>query len=229
MNRMRSLLLLLLAAACAPTRVAVPVQSHNTVALEHPTVAVVAPSRTCQATADALVDALWEAGMRVDPEADRRVEVIVCGDDLRLGVEEVQDDGETARRTVARARAHALVVVRGQQGPMAHLLGTGRHEARREGQGMAVWQRDAATQARRDAATDLVQQLSPDTVTVARKVWPNAPHGSARELTTMAVRAEQRGDLGEALLFALAAHDQRPTPRTAGYLVDLRRRLAPTF
>jgi hypothetical protein len=213
-------------AACGP-RLAVPVEGHGAVSLQSAAVAVVSRSVPCQRTASDLVDALWEAGLEVDPHAPVRLEVVVCGADLEVGVEEVAGAEQIDRRTVARARAHALVAVGTPNGVQAHLLGTGRHQAHRDGRGLAVWQRDATRHARRDAATDLVQQLSPTPLSVDRRVYPNAPHGSARELTTLAVLAEQRGDLDEALVWATAAHDQRPTPRTARYQVDLRRRMSP--
>lgn len=218
-------LLLLAVAACAP-RVAVRVEGHHAVDLEQPTVAVATHDRACQPSADALVDSLWSHGLEVDPHADLRLHVLTCGDDLQLGIEEVSGLSDTDRRTRALARAHTVVVVTDRHGVRAHLLGSGRHEAHRDGQSMLGWQKQSVNEARRHAANDLVEQLAPGDLTVDRKVWPRAPEGSARELTTQAVLAEQRGDLQEALLWALAAHDQRPTWRTARYLTDLRRRLS---
>lgn len=222
---MARFLLVLLAAACAP-RVAVRVEGHHAVDIAQPTVAVATVDRSCQPAADALVDALWSHGLQVDPSADLRLAVLACGDDLQLGVEEIRVASGTDRRTAALARAHAILVVSDGSGLRAHLLGSGRHEAHRDGQPMLGWQKQSVNEARRHAANDLVEQLAPGDLTVDRKVWPRAPEGSARELTTLAVRAEQRGDLQEALLWALAAHDQRPTWRTARYLTDLRRRLS---
>ena len=59
---------------------------------------------------------------------------------------------------------------------------------------------------------------------VVRRVWPNAPETSHKGLFTRAVWAEQRGDLGEALLYALEAYEVRPSQRNARYLADLERR-----
>ncbi len=218
-----------LLAACAP-KVDVQVAANPAVSLPDDAVSVVARDRSCQPLADALVESLWEAGVAVDPRAGLRVEVALCGDDLQFDVQQtVSADAPDAvvRNTHATARAHGLIVVSDHGDVRAHLIGVGRHQSARSSDGgspLSSFGRSARTHAIHDAAEDLSEQLSPHATSVARRVWPNAPQESHRGLTTRAVWAEQRGDLGEALLFALEAYEQRPSPRNARYLADLERR-----
>jgi len=225
-------LLLAGASACAP-KVTVPVAPRPAVdlqagAAEVVPVAVVARDRRCQPVADALAEALWASpSLRVDPGAGARLEVALCGDDLQLSVDQ-EGAGEVAdvrSSTAVLARAHALLVVRDGEAVKAHLIGTGRSSASGD-RGLPGLGRSARKLARHDVARDLAQQLSPGPTLVARRVYPRAPSTSARGLTTLAVRAEQAGDLAEALGWAVAAHEEKPTPRTAGYLYDLKRRAA---
>jgi hypothetical protein len=221
--------ILMLLAACGP-KVAVQVAGNPAVALPDLAVAVVAQDRACQPLADALVEALWAAKVPVNPRATTRVEVAVCGDDLQFDVEQhVHADapGSVERRTQATARAHGLVIVSEGSVLQAHLIGIGRHQtahsAERTGPIGAIG-RTARLSAIQDAAQDLSEQLSPSPVTVDRRVWPNAPEASHRGLTTQAVWAEQRGDMGVALSFASQAYDRRPNDRGARYVADLERR-----
>jgi hypothetical protein len=176
------------------------------------------------------VENLWEAGVAVDPRAGLRVEVALCGDDLQFDVEQTVSAAAPEaieKRTQATARAHGLIVVSDHGDVRAHLIGVGRHQSARNsdgGGGLGPIGRSARTLAIQDAAEDLSEQLSPHATSVARRVWPNAPESSHRGLFTRAVWAEQRGDLGEALLFALEAYEVRPSGRNARYLADLERR-----
>ena len=219
----------LLLAACGP-KVDVQVAANPAVTLPDDAVSVVARDRSCQPLADALVESLWEANVTVDPHAALRVEVALCGDDLQFDVEQTvsaQAPQRVERRTHATARAHGLIVVSDHGEVRAHLIGVGRHQSARNSDGrrpLATFGRSARAQAIHDAAEDLSEQLSPHATRVARRVWPHAPEASHRGLTTRAVWAEQRGDLGEALLYALEAYEQRPSPRNARYLADLERR-----
>ena len=223
-----------LASACAP-RVAVPVAARPAVELargnEAPVegpleVAVVAHERRCQPMADALAEELWSMStLRVDPTAPTRLEVALCGDDLQAGIAEQGSAGEVERRTEVYARSHALLVVRDDRSVRAHLIGTGRSQTSGE-RGLAGLGRSARRLARQDVAHDLAMQLSPGPTTKVRRVYPRAASTSARGLTTLAVRAEQAGDLTEALAWAVAAHEEKPTARSAEYLADLRRRTA---
>ncbi len=231
MMNMRAILpiLVFLSVACGP-KVDVQVAANPAVALPDDAVSVVARDRACQPLADALVENLWEAGVAVDPHAGLRVEVALCGDDLQFDVEQkVNAEAPQAieRRTHATARAHGLIVVSDHGDVRAHIIGVGRHQSARNSDGrgsLGPIGRSARSLAIRDAAEDLSEQLSPHATSVARRVWPNAPEESHRGLFTRAVWAEQRGDLGEALLFALEAYDVRPSSRNARYLADLERR-----
>ena len=230
MNVMRAFLpiLTVLTAACGP-KVDVQVAANPAVALPDDAVSVVARDRSCQPLADALVEELWEAGVAVDPRAGLRVEVALCGADLQFDVEQsVSADAPDAvvRRTHATARAHGLIVVSDHGEVRAHLIGVGRHQSARNSdeRGLGTIGRSAKGLAVHDAAEDLSEQLSPHATSVARRVWPNAPETSHKGLFTRAVWAEQRGDLGEALLYALEAYEVRPTARNARYLADLERR-----
>jgi hypothetical protein len=217
--------------ACTP-KVAVPVAANPSVHLPMGSVAVIAADRACQPVADALVARLWASGAVVDPRADLRLDVELCGEDMQVGVEQqvaVDDPTKVERRTRLLARAHALLVIRQQNTVQAHVIGTGRFssEAAWDGGGaLPARSRHARSEAAADVALDLSQQLLPMPMAVERRVWPKAPEASPRGLTTRAVLAEQRGDLPSAITWAERAHLERPSPRAAAYLVDLQRRRA---
>ncbi len=197
--------------------------------LQADAVAVVAHDRACQPAADALTRGLADSGvLHVDHRAEVRLELIACGDDESFTVEQQgSQDSPTRRRTDVAARAHAVVAVTAHGQTAAHLIGAGRHHLTTswtEPNRMARVRNTAQRQAFADLADDLVQQLSPVPMLVERRVYPNASNGSARELHTLAVRAEQGGDVELAWLLAQAAHLENPTPRTASYLDALHRR-----
>jgi hypothetical protein len=126
-------------------------------------------------------------------------------------------------------RAHAAVSVSEHGSLLAHLIAAG------EDEGASGWsnslplvqvRQQARRRVREDLARDVVRQLNPLPTLVSRRVYPNAPAGTARELTTLAVMAEQGGDLDRALDLAQAAWLRDPNPRTAGYIEELERRLS---
>jgi hypothetical protein len=59
---------------------------------------------------------------------------------------------------------------------------------------------------------------------VQRRVYANAPEGTRREFHNLAVAAEKWGDLDTAYFLAAAAHEARPTVRSASYVAELARR-----
>ncbi|MEZ4241339.1 MAG: hypothetical protein R3F59_35315 [Myxococcota bacterium] len=198
------------------------------VAIADDRVAVVAGERACQATADALALELPRSSyLVVDPRAPVRVELLGCGDDMVWTLEQEAGPEGARRRTRVEARAHAVVQVSDEERVLASLIGAGRQDA------ATAWQqptpflrfrRQARNQAHADLARDIVRQLNPLPTLVQRRVWPNAPAGTSRELVTLAVRAEEQGDLGLALQLAEAAWLRDPSPRTAGYVQELQRR-----
>jgi hypothetical protein len=115
-------------------------------------------------------------------------------------------------RDEAAGRAHAVAAVSFRGRVLANLIGAGRD--------------GDTTAAREDLARDLAHQLNPLPTLVERRIYPKAPSGTARELTTLAVEAERTGDLDAAVALAEAAWQEDPNPRTAGYLGELRRRRA---
>lgn len=215
-----------LAGCRATVRLEVP--PSPAVALTDDTVAVVARDRACQSAADALALELPRSSyLVVDPRASVRVELLGCGDDLSWTMEQEQGPEGPRERARVEARAHAVVQVSDNGRILAHLIAAGRDE------GGSTWQqrtsflslrRQARHRVHADLARDVVRQLNPLPTLVARRVYPNAPPGTARELTTLAVRAEQDGDLERALDLAEAAWLRDPNTRTASYVEELRRR-----
>lgn len=218
------------AAGCATT-VHLEVPPMPAVALTADRVAVVAREKGCQAAADALALELGRSSyLAVDPRSRLRVELFACGDDQSVTVEQQQGPDGAESRTRVESRAHAAVEVSEGGRTLAHLIATGRDD------GASAWgphitslgrmSRQARHRVHDDLARDVVRQLNPLPTLVDRRVYPNAPAGTARELTTRAVLAEQSGDLGAALELAAAAWQQDPNRRTAGYLDELKRRSA---
>ena len=203
---MRVLLLCGLAVGCGST-VRLELPPTPAVALPGDAIAVVARDRACQATADALVEELGRSpSPRVDPRADLRIDLFNCG----------------GSRAPLEERAHAVAVVSFQGRVLANLIGAGRDDDS-NGSDEGVFDR---SQAREDLARDLAHQLNPLPTLVDRRIYPNAPTGTARELTTLAVAAELQGDLDTAVVLAEAAWEEHPNPRTASYLEELLRRRA---
>lgn len=198
------------------------------VALTDDTVAVVAGDRACQPAANALAQELPRTSyLVVDPRSTVRIELLGCGDDLSWTMEQEQTDDGVRERARVEARAHAVVQVSDDGRILADLVAAGRDEGGTTwSQPMSFLQvrRQAQHRVHADLARDIVRQLNPLPTLVARRVYPNAPAGTARELTTLAVRAEQDGDLDRALKFAEAAWLRSPSARTASYVDELRRR-----
>ena len=213
--------------ACRAT-VHLEVPATPAVTLTDDTVAVVAHDRGCRAAADALALELPRSSyLVVDPRATVRVELFGCGDDQSWTLEQEQGPDGARRRTRVEARAHAVVKVSDNGRILAHLIAAGREE------GATAWQQPTPLlrvrkqirhHVHEDLARDIVRQLNPLPTLVQRRVYPNAPTGTARELTTLAVQAEAEGDLTQALRLAEAAWLRDPNPRTAGYVEELRRR-----
>lgn len=217
----------LAAGACRST-VRLEVPPTPAVAIPDDTVAVVARDRACQAAADALALELPRSSyLVVDPRAGVRVELLGCGEDQVWTLEQEAGPDGARRRTRVEARAHAVVQVSAEGRVLAHLIGAGREE------GATAWQqptrflrfrRQTRHRVHADLARDVVRQLNPLPTLVQRRVYPNAPAGTSRELVTLAVLAEQTGDLDRALQLAEAAWQRDPNPRTMGYLEELKRR-----
>ncbi|MBX2796152.1 MAG: hypothetical protein KTR31_00745 [Myxococcales bacterium] len=215
--------------ACA-ARVHLSIPASPAVVLPERAVSVVARDRGCQSVADTLVAALRESdSLHVLPTAKTRLEVFGCGDDQSWTLQEIvrSDEQRVRRRTLVAARAHAVVAVTHHGRVLAHLLGAGRahYDSSWQPTRWLSIRNTARRHATHDLVDDLETQLDPMPTFVQRRVYPNAAEGSARALTTRAVRAEQSGDVLEALRWARAAWERQPTTRTAGYVVELRRRV----
>jgi hypothetical protein len=207
------------------------------IALSSDTVAIVAQDRACQPVANAVALELTRSSyLLVDPRSSLRIELFGCGDDEALTMEHLSVSSQAASegsdvRTRIRidTRAHAAVSVSEHGRLLAHLIAAG------EDEGASGWSKSlplmqvrqqARKRVREDLARDVVRQLNPLPTLVSRRVYPNAPAGTARELTTLAVLAERDGDLHRALDLAEAAWIRDPNPRTAGYIEELERRLS---
>lgn len=217
---------------CASRTVRVEVAPAPAVSLPSSTVAVVAADRECRPMADALIRSLGQrASIAVDPRADTRLLVFGCGLDIGWTLtEEIDATGDrpqSRQRADLSGRGHAVVAITDAHGTQAHILGSSRDGA------VGAWglqdmfrnRRALRNRLTESVAEDLVGQLNPTTRQIARRVYPNATEGSARELHTRAVVAEQRGDLDEALRLARASLTERPTERAAAYLRALERRV----
>jgi hypothetical protein len=205
------------------------------IALSSDTVAIVAQDRACQPVANAVALELTRSSyLLVDPRSSLRIELFGCGDDEALTMEQASEslegeEGAVRTRIRIETRAHAAVSVSEHGSLLAHLIAAG------EDEGASGWsnslplvqvRQQARRRVREDLARDVVRQLNPLPTLVSRRVYPNAPAGTARELTTLAVMAEQGGDLDRALDLAQAAWLRDPNPRTAGYIEELERRLS---
>lgn len=232
----------LLLASCAmltgcTSRVRLELPASPAVALHTDTVAVVANDRACQQAADAVALELTKSSyLAVDPRSSLRIELLGCAADQALTMEQEQsEDGHRRSRVRVETRAHAAVSVSEHGRVLAHLIAAGEDEGASpwstvvplgRGRPLVQARQQASRRVQQDLARDIVQQLNPLPTLVSRKVWPNAPAGTARELTTLAVLAEQQGDLGRALELAQAAWQRDPNPRTASYIEELKRRLS---
>lgn len=238
MNRrftaMLTLLALVGASGCAKRTVRLEVAPAPAVSLAASTVAVVAQDRECRPIADAIIDELGsKASIEVDPRAETRLLVFGCGLDigwtLRQEVDATGDRTRSIQKSDLTGRGHAVVAITTAEGTLAHLIGSSRDGV------VGSWgvsdmfrSRRAMRQSLTDGlADDLVDQLNPLPQQLARRVYPNAGEGSARALHNLAVLAEQRGDLTEAVRMARAALEERPTQRSAKYLRELERRVSP--
>lgn len=238
MDRRLAALLALIASGglggCAHRTVRLEVAPAPAVSLPSSTVAVVAQDRECRPIADAIIDELGsKASIAVDPRAQTRLLVFGCGLDigwtLRQEVDATGDRTRSIDRSDLTGRGHAVVAITTPEGTLAHLVGSSR-DGVFGAWGVSDMFRSQRTMRRSlvdGLALDLVDQLNPLPQQLARRVYPNAVEGSPRELHNLAVLAEQRGDLPEAVRLARAALDERPTERSARYLRELERRAGP--
>jgi hypothetical protein len=233
---MRAVFLLFLATltACGP-KVHVKVPATPAVALGVSAVAVVARDRECRPVADAmLADLRSDARIDIDPRAQIKLMVSDCAIDIGWTVhQEVDGNGSAAierERADIQGRGHALLSVDTPYGTVAQVIGSARegHLGSWKSRGLNDMLRTRSTVQRRlthSVATDLVQQLNAQPQEIARRIYPHANQGTAKQLTHLAVLAEQRGDLSEAISWAKQAHVTHPNERTAEYLAALQQRL----
>lgn len=216
----------LLLAGCA-AKVQVQPVATPAVALEAPTVAVVAGDKRCRPFAQRLIEALERGsddGLRVDPRSDLRLVLFSCGIGHELLV---KHDNAAPPRARLDGRAHAVVAITDQGRTTAHLLGTSRAAAAadlRGQRGLSALGRSLSSRLVDAVAVDLAQQLQPSAYPITRRVYPRAPDGTARNLHTLAVAAEASGDLDRAYALARAAQRERPNARAARYVQELERR-----
>ncbi len=227
---MRWLMLALALVGCAHT---VPVDVAPTPAAPTHATAfrVVAAERSCRSVADAVALQLRRTpGLAVDPRGDYRLDVFGCGESWQSAppVEDMSDDGSRSQAPLTgRAYAAAALSISGHF--QANLIGTSRGGANdRWSVSSGITSRGLQRRAQRSfphqVAADLLQQLDPRHRSVQRRVYAHAPSGTRRELHNLAVAAERWGDLDTAYFLAAAAHDAKPTVRSAGYVADLARR-----
>jgi hypothetical protein len=231
MERTLHSLIPLLLVGCAARTIALEVPAAPAVALNTQTVAVVAQDRACRPVADALIDEITHhSDFTVNPHSDVRLVVFGCGVDvgwtLHQEVDASTENTQTNQSADLVGRGHAAIAVSAAGQPLAHLVGSARD--RHLGTGVTEMFRTRRAMQQRltlSLADDLVVQLNPLPIQLERRVYPNAGDGSARQLHSLAVLAEQRGHLDEAHRLASDAMDERPSNRAASYLVSLERRL----
>jgi len=225
-------LLLSLLPACAP-KVHVQVPATPAVALGLSSAAVVARDRECRPIADAMIAGLkTDARIEVDPRAQIKLMVSDCAVDIGWTVHQEVDGSAASERQRAdiQGRGHAVLAVETPYGTVAQVIGSARegHLGSWRNRGLHDMLRTRSTVQRRlthSVANDLVQQLSTQPHQITRRVYPHADTGTAKQLTNLAVLAEQRGDISEAISLAEKAHQASPSDRTADYLASLQRRL----
>lgn len=226
---LRCSVILALLCGCSPS-VRLELPPRPAVALHADMVAVVARDRACQPVADAVALELTKSSyLAVDPRSPLRIELFGCGDEQALTMEHEQtEEGESKSRVRIEARAHAAVSVSEHGRVFAHLIAAGHENGSSFASAMPIVRirHQARRRVQEDLARDVVQQLNPLPTLVSRRVYPNAPAGTSRELTTLAVMAEQGGDLDQALQLAEQAWARDPNPRTASYLEELKRRMS---
>ena len=225
---------IIIATSCA-SKVQVELRALPAVKLDTTTVAVVAADRSCRPIADRLVQRLNEVdGLRVDPNSQVRLNVNSCGESYETHVfvnQEVAPGGQVRsdrRRAVVEGRGHAVVTVQIGDDVQAHIIGSGDRVSfgtwhDRELHDTLEMRQIVQRKIGESVADDLAEQLSPVSTIVARRVYPNAPMGSARHLHTLAVQAEQSGDIERAREFAQAAQAANPTIRERLYVEQLDR------
>lgn len=223
--RRLSLPMLALLAGCAHT-VQVELPAMPSVAITTQSVAVVTRDRACRDVADALIRELSDMGaVRVDPRSEVRLEVFGCEKpnapvtvDVELG-----DDGVDRRKVSVEGRAHAVLAVRVGDGTEAHLIGAARREVRGNGveKNVATLSRAVDRELTEAVAADLAEQIRPVPRTVDRRIYPNAPSGTALALHTLAVDAERAGKIVLARSLAQAAYDEDPSEKHREYLEEL--------
>jgi len=214
-------------------KVRVEVPAAPAVAIGVSTAAVVARDRECRPIADAMIaDLKAEALIEVDPRAAVKLMVFDCSVDIAWAVHQDVDSesSEELQRADIEGRGHAVMAVETPYGTVAHVIGSARegHLGSWKKRGLRDMLRTRSTVQRRltaSVAGDLVQQLNHQPQQVVRRIYPNADDGTAKHLTSLAVDAELRGELAEAIALAQKAHLADPTDRTADYVASLQRRL----
>ena len=233
---MRPLLLatILGSAACAHT-VDVSLPAAPAVSLRSERVAVVYLATACEPQANALLRAVRDGGLVVDPNADVRLEVALCeggvgGPEIEVEVAE----GVDRRRVAVDGRAWAVLQVYGPEGLRARLLGTAAQEVRGPWSDEVPHTSGDVRRLVRTAdevlvsavADDLAEQIRSGPREVSRRTYGRAPDGSGRALYNAAVRSEQVGDVTAARRLAREAWTLDPNLRIATYLLELDRRVA---
>ena len=221
----------LLALSACSQHVQVPVAAWPSVSLSSDAISVVAVKRNCRYIADALVTALVAApGLRVDPRATTRLAVSDCGESFHTEVDVFQEfDRENGRsvdrrRVVIDGRAHAVITVMNGDLVIARLLAGARENIAGQWGAESDYLRlskSARRQLSDSVAGDLTEQLRPVPRLAHRRIYPRAPNGTARHLHSLAVLAEQQGDLPLARRLAGAAHADHPSDRSEDYVREL--------
>lgn len=222
------------AAACAH-RVEVSLPASPAVALRSERVAVVYVDGTCANQADALVGALRDGGLQVDPNARVRLEVSLCEGGVGGPEVEVEiADGVDHRRIAVDGRAWAVLQVYGPEGLRARLLGAAAQQVRgpwsdespRSSGEVRRLVRTADEVLVAAVADDLAEQVRTGPREVARRLYGRAPEGSGRALYNAAIHAEHEGRVTDARRLAHEAWTREPNLRIATYLLQLDRRVA---
>jgi hypothetical protein len=191
---------------------------------------VVAADRACRAVADAVTAELRRRpGMSVDPRSPVRLDVFGCGQSWQLDLHsQVSTEGGTRRRMTLAGRGYGAASLRTEGRLHANLIATSRASAEdswaTDPLGFRGLRRRAARGLPSQVALDIVRQLDQAPREVSRRVYVRAPAGTRREFHNLAVAAEHFGDVDTAFYLAAAAHQERPTTRSASYLAELARR-----
>lgn len=233
-------MLLLLSFACAP-HVSWEIQPVPSLALPSMEVAVIAEGRDCKDVADEMVASLAaRPDVVVRADAPIRLTVSECQEHVLVTVAMMSYSGVAGYVNPGDAGGGLFDTIAPDPARVYEVEGTATATLRIQGSGVPtpavpvkVVRKDHRDDAlpvgqtllttmrkglNRDLGWALADQIAPLPETLRRTLYKDPEPGTARDLHNDAVKAEQDGDLDEALRLARAAYAADPTPAAMQYI-----------